>query len=209
MTRTRKVKVKVCGMTRAVDAALACELGASAVGFVFWSKSPRYVTPEQAGAITCTLPRHVSRVGVFVNPDLEEVRKTMVEAGLSAVQLHGDETVQLCDALPYPVVKAVSVDGPESVEAALGWPDRVTVLLDVHDPVHRGGTGRVVNWDLAATVASRRRVFLAGGLTPTNVGAAVVRVCPYGVDLSSGVEAAPGVKDPELLRELFAAVDNL
>ena len=209
MTGKRTVKVKVCGMTRAVDAALACELGAAAVGFVFWSRSPRYVTPAAAGAITRSLPRHVSRVGVFVNPELEEVRETMVEAGLSAVQLHGDETVQLCNALPYPVIKAVAVEGPDSAQAALGWPDRVTVLLDVHDPVHRGGTGRVVNWNLAASVASRRRVFLAGGLTPTNVASAVDRVRPYGVDLSSGVEAEPGVKDPALLHALFSTVDNL
>lgn len=200
------VRVKVCGMTRAADAALACELGAAAIGFVFWPRSPRYVAPSRAREIAAGLPAHVMPIGVFVNPDESEVRSVAEEVGLGAVQLHGDETVALCEQLPYPVFKAVPLSDAASVETACRLPDTVTVLLDVHDPVARGGTGRTIDWALAAQASRRRRVFLAGGLTAANVGAALRTVRPYGVDVSSGLEMAPGVKDPMAMRAFFRAL---
>ena len=199
-------KVKVCGITRRDDALLAADLGASAVGFVFWPESPRYIEPAAAAAIALDLPADIAPVGVFVDPTVSEVRRVGAQVGLAAVQLHGDESATLCDGLPYRVLKAVPVAGAATAAAADRVPSRVTVLLDARDPVRRGGTGRTVDWSLAAEVAARRRVFLAGGLRPENVGEALRRVRPYGIDVSSGVESQPGRKDAGRLRDFFEEV---
>ena len=201
------VKVKVCGITRVEDALLASDLGASAVGFVFWPPSPRYLDPAAARAIAARLPGDVAPVGVFVDPPAEEVRRVVEAVGLAAVQLHGDEPAAFCRALPYRVIKAVGVAEADATrEAAGAVPAEATVLLDARDPVRRGGTGRTVDWEIAAAVAAERRVFLAGGLGPANARAAVRAVRPYGLDVSSGVEAAPGRKDPARLRGFFDEV---
>lgn len=200
-------RVKVCGITRREDALLAADLGASAVGFVFWPHSPRYVEPEAAAEIARALPADVAPVGVFVDPPLDDVRRIAARVGLAAVQLHGDEPATLCDGLPYRVLKAVPVvAGAATRAAAERVPRRVTVLLDARDPVRRGGTGRTVDWGVAAEVAARRRIFLAGGLGPGNVGEALRTVRPYGVDVSSGVETRPGRKDAGRLRVFFEEV---
>ena len=199
-------KVKVCGITRRGDALLAADLGASAVGFVFWPRSPRYMAPEAAAAIALALPADVAPVGVFVDPTVDEVRRIAAQVGLAAVQLHGDEPATLCDGLPYRVLKAVPVAGAATGGAADRVPSRVTVLLDARDPVRKGGTGRTVDWGVAAAVAARRRIFLAGGLRPENVGAALRSVRPYGIDVSSGVETSPGRKDAGRLRDFFKEV---
>ena len=200
-------KVKVCGITRLVDAQLACELGASAVGFVFWDRSPRRIDPAAAAAIAAALPAGALTVGVFVDAPAEEIRAVVERVGLGAVQLHGDETAELVRRLPagVSVIKAVALRSQADVAAALDLPDGLTVLLDVHDPVRRGGTGRTVDWTLAADVARRRRTYLAGGLGPDNVAEAIAAVRPYAVDASSRLEAAPGVKDPARLRAFLAA----
>jgi len=199
-------KVKVCGITRWDDAQLAADLGASAVGFVFWPRSPRYIEPAAAAAIALDLPADVAPVGVFVDPTVSEVQRIAARVGLAAVQLHGDEPATLCDGLPYRVLKAVPVAGPATHAAADRVPSRVTVLLDARDPVRKGGTGRAVDWTLAADVAARRRLFLAGGLRPENVGEALRTVRPYGIDVSSGVESQPGRKDAGRLRHFFEEV---
>jgi phosphoribosylanthranilate isomerase len=196
-------RVKICGVTRVDDALLAAELGAAAIGFVFWPGSPRFIDPSRARSIAAALPPTVSTVGVFVDQPLDDMRRIAERVGLSAVQLHGQESAGLARALRQPVIKAVAVsDGfvPASVDA---WPGEVTVLLDAHDPVRRGGTGTTIDWSLAAAAAARRPVFLSGGLTPGNIRDAVGRVRPYAVDLSSGLESSPGVKDPAKLRALF------
>ena len=200
-------KIKVCGITRLVDAQLACELGASAIGFVFWDRSPRRIDPAAAAAIAAALPAEALTVGVFVDAPAEEIRAVVERVGLGAVQLHGDETDELVRRLPagVGVIKAVALRSPADVAAALDLPDGLTVLLDVHDPVRRGGTGRTVDWTLAADVARRRRTYLAGGLGPDNVAGAIAAVRPYAVDASSRLEAAPGVKDPARLRAFLAA----
>lgn len=188
---------------------LAAELGAAAIGFVFWRSSPRFVEIERARTIAAALPPSIVCVGVFVDQPLAEMQAIASSVPLAAVQLHGSESPQVATALMQPVIKAVPVDegfDPASVDA---WASAITVLLDAHDPVRRGGTGRTVDWSLAAAAATRRPVMLSGGLNPENVCEALEKVRPYAVDLSSGVEASPGIKDPARLRALFENVSGL
>jgi phosphoribosylanthranilate isomerase len=196
--------IKICGITRAEDAQAAVECGASAVGFVFWPESPRYVEPHRARAIIATLPASVAAVGVFVNQPASHVEDIVSLAQLAVVQLHGDETPAFAAEMMRPVIKAVSVDG--GATAVADWPESVMLLVDAGDPVRRGGTGLKVDWLAAATVARGRRLLLAGGLTPENVAEAVARVRPFGIDVSSGVERSPGVKDHGRLKALFDAM---
>jgi phosphoribosylanthranilate isomerase len=196
--------IKICGITRIEDAEAAVNAGASAIGFIFWPKSPRFVDPYRARQIAAALPPLVATVGVFVNQPHSYVNGVANLVRLSAVQLHGDETPAFAAALSTPVLKAISTDAAD-LDA---WPARIRLLLDVRDPVARGGTGRVVDWSAAANLAARREILLAGGLTPDNVADAVARVRPFGIDVSSGVERAPGIKDHRRLRALFEAVHD-
>ena len=200
------MRVKVCGITRRQDAVLAVELGAAALGFVFWPRSPRAVTADRVREITDGFPPFVSRVGVFVNASQAAILATATEAGLTCIQLHGDEDASAYVDLPLPVIKALPVGEGFSLSAVQDLPSRVTVLLDAHDPIRRGGTGRTIDWTMAAQVAARRRTILSGGLHAANVRDAIARVHPHMVDVSSGVESAPGVKDAEKLQAFFAAV---
>jgi phosphoribosylanthranilate isomerase len=202
------VLVKICGITRLADAELAVECGAGALGFVFWPDSPRFIDPDSARAIVATLPPAVIPVGVFVNQSREYVNEVAAKVSLGAVQLHGDESVEYARAMTRPVFKAVAL-AEASEEAIDAWPLETMMLLDVHDPVRRGGTGRIVDWGRASTVARRRPVILAGGLTPENVGEAISRVGPSGIDVSSGVESSPGLKDSDRLKALFAAMKKV
>ena len=202
------MRVKVCGITRREDAVLAVELGADALGFVFWPRSPRAVTAQAVRRITDGLPPFVSRVGVFVDESPSAILTIAVEAGLTGVQLHGDEAASAYLDLPLPVIKALPVGEGFSLSAVQDLPSRVTPLLDAHDPARRGGTGRVIEWTVAAAAAQLRPVILSGGLSPENVQGAVTTVRPYAVDVSSGVEASPGVKDDNKLRAFFAALDK-
>ncbi len=197
-------RVKICGITRGEDAELATTLGASAVGFVFWPRSPRFVEPSRARDIVRALPPFVTPVGVFVDQPAGHVKDVAAVVGLGAVQLHGNEDVGFCRALGRRVIKASSVE--QATALAGYWPFEVTLLLDAVDAERRGGTGQTVDWSGAAALAARRRVILAGGLHPENVGDAIRQVRPFAVDVSSGVESAPGVKDESRLRAFFAAV---
>ena len=199
------IRVKICGITRAQDARLAADLGAWAVGFVFWPRSPRFVPPGQARQIVRQLSPLVSAVGVFVDQPAGHVEEVARELGLSAVQLHGDESPAYARTLSTRVIKALPL-GQGGEPALTGWDDTL-VLLDACDPVRRGGTGRTIDWTAAARVARQRPVLLAGGLTPDSVTEAVQFVRPAGLDVSSGVESAPGIKDEARLRALFAALN--
>jgi phosphoribosylanthranilate isomerase len=197
------VKVKICGITRADDARLAATLGAAAIGLVFWPGSPRCLEPDRARAIVADLPATVIPVGVFVDQPVEYVVAVARRAGLGAVQLHGREDAAAFTGLGVRVIKSVAVGesfDPAAVEAI---PTCVTVLLDAADPVRHGGTGRTIDWHAAARVAATRETVLSGGLTPENVRAAVAQVKPFMIDVSSGIEIRPGVKDPARLRALF------
>ncbi len=196
--------VKICGITRAEDAQAAVAAGAGAIGFVFWPKSPRFIDPHRARRIASMLPPFVTAVGVFVNQPPAYVRGVASLVRLGAVQLHGDETPAYAAALSTPVIKALSLGDA----GTFAWPAQTRLLLDVHDPVTRGGTGRTIDWTAAAGVAAARNILLAGGLTPDNVADAIARVRPFGIDVSSGVERAPGIKDHQRLRALFEAVHD-
>jgi len=196
--------IKICGMTRLEDARSAVAHGASAIGFVFWPRSPRFVAPEAARTILSKLPEHVRAVGVFVNQQAADINATAELVGLSAVQLHGDEEPSLLRVIERPVIKAIDL----SNGAADEWPDEVTMLVDARDPERRGGTGQLADWQRAAQLAKKRRVVLAGGLTAENVTAAISAVHPFGVDVSSGIEAEPGIKDPARLSAFFAAIER-
>jgi phosphoribosylanthranilate isomerase len=187
------VIAKICGITRLTDALHAVQHGATALGFVFWPRSPRCITAERAAEIIAELPGTVTTVGVFVNQSIDDIRRIVSTTGITTVQLHGDEPPAYAEAIAWPIWRAVTLQDTNGTLTA--WPLETTYLLDAHDPVRRGGTGRSLDWHAAAGVAKRRRVVLAGGLTPENVRAAVETVRPLGVDVSSGVEQAPGVKD--------------
>ena len=202
------VKVKVCGITRGEDAVLAAELGAWAVGFVFWKRSPRSVDPAAAAGIVAALPPEVIPVGVFVDSTKDRVCEVAEQVQLATIQLHGQETVEFCHDLPYRVIKAVPLRAAADVETATGLPNDISVLLDAHDPVSKGGTGRTIDWTMAAAAAKQRWVLLAGGLGPENVAEAVETVRPYGVDASSGLEAAPGIKDAGKMRAFFTTLEQ-
>ena len=201
------------------DADLASALGATAVGFVFWPDSPRSIAPETAKGIAARVPTHVMRVGVFVDEPLERVLEVVEEVGLDAVQLHGHETPEYCRQLAERtsppldlrsgrrVIKAVGMKDNGAVNIADFDPE-IMLLVDAHDPTRYGGTGRTVNWDVAREIAGTRPTILAGGLNAANIRLAVRSVRPYGVDVSSGVESAPGVKDPARLRTFFEALHD-
>lgn len=194
--------VKICGITRLEDARQALDSGATALGFVLWPKSPRYVAPERVRAIVDGLPAGTTTVGVFVDEAAADIRRAAEASGISAVQLNDESDAEAMRSVDRPVLKAVTLANVERL--ASRWPLDVPLLLDAHDPVRRGGTGMTVDWDRAADIARRRRLILAGGLTPRNVAEAIERVRPFGVDVSSGVEAAPGVKDPWKVADFVA-----
>jgi phosphoribosylanthranilate isomerase len=198
------VLVKICGIKRVEDAQLAVERGAAAIGMIFWPDSPRYVDPFQARAIVDALPPFVAAVGVFVNQTVTYVNYVANVVRLTAVQLHGDEAPAYARAVERPVIKSTVLNG----ERLDQWPRHIMLLVDANDPVRRGGTGTRADWSAAAALARERRILLAGGLTPENVAEAVSAVRPFGLDVSSGVEITPGVKDPRRLADLFRALQS-
>jgi phosphoribosylanthranilate isomerase len=207
-----RTRIKVCGITRSDDAGRAVELGVDALGFVFWPGSPRCVSLRQAARIAGALPPFVATVGVFVNQPLDEIRTVAAGVGLSAIQLHGDESPDAWASVPGRCIRAVGVGAGFDAAAVASWPAEIWPLLDAHDPARRGGTGRAVDWDIAAEVSRTRRMILSGGLDASNIGDAIARVRPFAVDVASGVEREPGVKDPDRLRafvERVAAADAL
>lgn len=198
------IRVKICGITSEADALAAAAAGADAVGFVFYEKSPRYVTPSAARSIMAALPPLVIRVGVFVNPEEGLVREA-VAAGIQVLQLHGEESPEFCRHQNVPVIKGFRLKDELSLLSCRDY-QGLPWLLDSFVAGQAGGTGAVFNWDLALKAKSSNPVIvLAGGLTPDNVAEAIRRVRPYAVDVSSGVESAPGKKDAAKMRAFVAA----
>jgi phosphoribosylanthranilate isomerase len=199
--------VKICGITQLDDAAAAAEAGASFVGFVLWAGSPRCVPLDRVQQIVAALPKSVMPVGVFVDPTAAEI-DAAARAGIHVAQIHGDASAWAqgiqSDVM---IVRAVHL-GEGEAEITPQWPAG-KVLLDANDPVKHGGTGRTIDWERAKLVAQSRQVFLAGGLTPFNVADAVRIVRPFAVDVSSGVESRPGVKDHGLIRSFVAAAKGV
>jgi phosphoribosylanthranilate isomerase len=203
-----RVRVKICGITNWPDARRAIEDGADLLGFNFYSRSPRYIEPAKAKRIVRRLPKKVLAVGVFVNESEPRMIQIAQVVGLDALQLHGDETPKMIARLKdkFPVIKAVRVTKsmrPRNIDRFKG---ACALLLDGFDRRKRGGTGKSFDWDVARRAGRYGRVFLAGGLTPENVGEAIRVARPYAVDVCSGVEAKPGKKDPARMRNLMRAV---
>lgn len=200
-----QVRIKICGITNLDDALVATELGADAVGFIFYEKSPRYINPKTAALIIRELPPFVATIGVFVNEPPEKVVEVAKEAGVGCVQLHGDETPEYCASLGLRAIKALRVRDA-SVLNMLRTYSVSGILLDTYREGVPGGTGETFDWEIAAEAAGAGRIILSGGLTPENVREAIEKVGPYAVDVSSGVESSPGKKDHDKLRKFFEQV---
>jgi phosphoribosylanthranilate isomerase len=198
------VRIKICGVTRVEDALAAVRLGADALGFNFWPGSRRHINSAAAREIIALLPPFVTSVGVFVNQPEGEMRAIAAEAGIQVFQLHGDEPPELCARLPLPVVKAIPVDQVRSLSRLLSY-EVSAFLLDTPSRGY-GGSGEPFDWSLAEGVSEVAPVILAGGLTPENVAAAIRAVRPYAVDVASGVESSPGVKDMGKMSRFVSAV---
>ncbi|MDY6847853.1 MAG: phosphoribosylanthranilate isomerase [Thermodesulfobacteriota bacterium] len=190
-----RVRVKICGITSVEDGLHAARCGADALGFVFYDRSPRCIAPEEAGEIVRRLPPFVSTVGLFVNEEPARIERIAQMCSLDMIQMHGDEEPGQCRIAGRRVIKALRLRESSSLPMVERFSD-CAVLLDAWVPNSYGGTGQCCNWDLAADAARVRSVILAGGLNPDNVGEAISVVHPFAVDVSSGVESAPGKKDP-------------
>jgi phosphoribosylanthranilate isomerase len=200
------IKVKICGITQYEDAKVAVSLGVDALGFIFYPKSPRYISPLKARDIIKRLPPFIAKVGVFVNSDAAAIMKAAQQAGVDTVQLHGNEPPSLCQALPIAVIKAFSV-GPDFDPSVLDTYPASGFLLDTWSDSLAGGTGRTFDWSIAKSVTQyHHNIILAGGLGPTNIAEALETVQPYAVEFNSGVEIKPGVKNPRKMRDAVAIV---
>jgi phosphoribosylanthranilate isomerase len=188
------VKIKICGITNLEDALMSVEAGADALGFVFYDKSPRYISSEQASEIIRHLPPFVQTVGLFVNETAETINRLADYCRLDIIQLHGDEPPDFCSEIDRRVIKALRVRDFNSLDEMAHY-QVAAFLLDAWSPAAYGGTGQTFNWDIAAIAAKSSRVILAGGLTPDNVGEAIKNTRPYAVDVSSSLELYPGKKD--------------
>jgi len=195
----KQVKVKVCGMTSLKDALVAVEGGADAVGFIFYKKSPRSVTMKTVREIVLELPPFVDTVGVFVDETAEQINKIADYCNLDIIQLHGNESPTFCKKIRRKVIKAFRIKDMQSVKKISNF--QVSgFLLDTFSENLHGGTGKVFDWNLALPAKKFGPVIMAGGLTPNNVQQAVRQIRPYGVDVCSGVESEPGIKDHKKVR---------
>lgn len=198
-----EVRVKICGITRVDDALEAVRLGADALGFNFFPGSKRRCKPEVAREIIAQLPPFVTCVGIFANQSKAEIRQAAKLAGLHALQLSGDEPPRFCEGFDLPIIKAIQVESAQSLKA-LSTYRASAFLLDTPTPDF-GGSGRTFDWRLVRSTGKQWRIILAGGLNPRNVRAAVRQVRPYGVDVASGVESAPGIKDAQKMKRFIQA----
>lgn len=204
------VRIKICGITNLEDALLAATLGADALGFIFYPKSPRYVAPETVREIIAHLPPFVVSVGVFVDEDAGVVRELAAKVGLDWVQLHGQESPDYCRSLGRRVIKGFRIKDESSLKDLEPFQGAVQAfLLDTYKKGQVGGTGETFDWHLAREAKKYGQIILAGGLSPENVAQAIQIVQPQAVDTASGTEAAPGKKDPEKLRTFFAGIKGV
>ena len=204
-----RTRVKICGITRVADAEAAVAAGADAIGLVFYARSPRFVDLETARRISQSLPAFVTSVALFLNPEEDQVQQVLDLVPIDLLQFHGTEPVEFCEAFGRPWIKAIGIEGTDELEqrcqdyvAARG------ILLDSHASGAAGGTGKTFNWD-RIPASLKNRIILAGGLTPDNIAEAIETVRPYAVDLSSGVESAPGIKDAALIAQLMQEVQRV
>lgn len=204
-----RTRIKFCGITRVEDARSAVDAGADAIGLVFHPESPRYVTPEDARNIAAAVPALVSVVGLFVNPAPEQVEAVLQEVRIDLLQFHGDEDQAFCAAFGRPWMKALRVRPGMDVAGRIGaYPQAAAILLDAWHPQVAGGTGAGFDWNLIENSLPRERLVLAGGLDADNVAGAIARVRPFAVDVSSGIETAPGRKSAAAMQAFYKAVNS-
>lgn len=201
------VRIKICGITNLRDALMAIELGADALGFVF-APSPRKVTPQQAHRIIKGLPPFVQTVGVFVDEDLKSIRDIMDFCGLEMIQLHGDESPEFCSALMPHVIKGFRLNDSSSLSAITDYRGKIkAALLDTYQKGMQGGTGKIFDWNLAIRAKGMgMSIIISGGLSPSNIQRAIATVQPYAIDVNSGIEESPGVKNPFLMKSLMEKI---
>ncbi|MEO1340868.1 MAG: phosphoribosylanthranilate isomerase [Cyanobacteria bacterium J06635_13] len=207
------MRVKICGITQIEQGQAIADLGADSIGFICVPKSPRYVTPQQIRAIAAALPEQTVKVGVFANHSIAEIIAIVEQGQLTAVQLHGAESPEFCGQLRQKIgsqtelIKAFRIESAQSLTATTNYTDWVdTLLLDAYHPQMLGGTGHTIDWQDLTQFQPTIPWMLAGGITPSNVGEALSRLQPHGIDLSSGVERSPGVKDLSKVAQLFEAI---
>ena len=207
MSAKHHTRIKVCGITRLEDALAASRLGVDAVGFVFYPKSPRYITPDKAATIIRQLPPFVSAVGLFVNPTQDHIAEVLQKVPLGVVQLHGDESPEFCQAQRRRVIKAVAIGAKEDLKKASKYD--CPLLLDAKAPQGvYGGTGTSFDWSLLEGFGHAHPLILAGGLNSTNIEAALSVRQWFAVDVSSGVEVSPGIKDDTKLCDFVSRVNS-
>jgi len=204
------VKVKICGITNWTDARHAVAAGADFLGFNFYPPSPRYIAPAKARRIVRRLPKRITVVGVFVNEPEEKMLRIARAVGLDYLQLHGDESPEIISRLrpAFPVIKALRVQRSFRAAQLAQFKRASAILLDGFQPRRYGGTGKTFNWSVARRAKGNRKIFLAGGLTPQNVAAAICAARPYAIDVCSGVESRPGKKDPARITAMMQAVQS-
>ncbi len=201
-----RTRCKICGITRLEDALKAAELGVDALGFVFYEPSPRYIDPVRANEIIRQLPPFVTSVGLFVNHDRSQVEEILQVARLDVLQFHGEEDDAFCRSFNKVYYKAIGVESAAALQQKMkDYPGASALLLDTHDPILKGGTGRSFDWRLVGEDRPKP-IILAGGLNPDNVREAIGMTQPYAVDVSGGVEASKGIKDAQLMREFLREV---
>lgn len=204
-----RTRVKICGITRPEDAINAAQLGVDAIGMVFYSKSPRNIDVARARAICDALPGFVTTVALFLNPEQSMVNRVISDVGVDLLQFHGTESASFCESFDRPYIKALGISGEDNiVEQVKSYSTARSVLLDSHVKGAAGGTGETFDW-LSVPEELRQQIILAGGLNPENVAQAIEQVRPYAVDLSSGVESAPGIKDINLMTRLMQQVKRV
>ena len=201
-----RTRIKICGLRDPEHARIAAQAGADAVGLVFYGPSPRFVQAEEAAAVVAVLPPYVAAVGLFVNAPEEDVRAVLAKVRLDMLQFQGDEPPEFCARFDVPFVRAVRMEpGVDLVEYARRFKGARALLLDAHVPGTPGGTGRMFDWS-GIPASLPMPIILSGGLTPANVAGAIREVKPWAVDVSSGVEAARGTKDPRKIVEFIRSV---
>lgn len=202
------VRVKICGLTRIEDVHVACAAGAHAIGFMLYRKSKRYVSFEKAQSLASEVSPFVARVGVMVNPTMDEVKRAVEYSGMDMIQLHGDESPEFLEKVPVSVLKAFRIKDRDSLSQLNHYQSASAWLLDSYVAGEMGGTGHRFNWDLAVEAQSYGKpIILAGGLNAENISDAVKRVSPYGVDVSSGVEDQPGIKSESKIYQFINQVN--
>jgi phosphoribosylanthranilate isomerase len=205
-----RTRVKICGITRLEDGLVAAAAGADALGLNFYSKSPRFIDTEKARALHAALPAFVTRVGLFVNAQAEFVKAILAAVPLDLLQFHGDEGAEYCASFGRPYLKALRIKpGMDIAAEARAFASAQAILVDAWHDEQFGGTGKVFDWSLLGSAVRSERLVLAGGLHPGNVAEAIKAVRPWAVDVSSGVESAPGIKDSNKIEQFISEVQRV